>query len=84
MVWKVRKTMLALRTSPRRWQDHLSGKLKEHGFRQDERDAGLFVNEELDVYIGVHVDDMLVVGPSESTTTLLQELAKDMAMRRSM
>ena len=32
--------------------------------------------------IGVHVDDMLAVGgPSEVTKNLLQELAKDMAMR---
>ena len=29
-VWKVRKAMLGLRTSPRRWQEHLSSKLKEH------------------------------------------------------
>ena len=38
VVWKVRKAMLGLRTSPRRWQEHLSSKLKEHGFVQDERD----------------------------------------------
>ena len=36
---------------------------------------------ELDIFIGVHVDDMLAVGPSEGTKNLLQELAKDMAMR---
>ena len=36
---------------------------------------------ELDICIGVHVDDMLAVGPSELTKNLLQELAKDMAMR---
>ena len=40
------KAMLGLRTSPRRWQEHLSGKLKEHGFVQDERDPCLFVNTE--------------------------------------
>ena len=34
----MRKALLGLRTSPRRWQEHLSGKLKEHGFVQDERD----------------------------------------------
>ena len=28
VVWRVRKAMLGLRTSPRRWQEHLSGKLK--------------------------------------------------------
>ena len=61
VVWKVRKAMLGLRTSPRRWQEHLSGKLEEHGFVQDERDPCLFVNRELDICIGVHVDDMLAV-----------------------
>ena len=33
VVWRVRKAMLGLRTSPRRWQQHLSGKLKETWFR---------------------------------------------------
>ena len=49
VVWSVRKAMLGLRTSPRRWQEHLSGKLKEHGFVQDERDPCLFVNTELGI-----------------------------------
>ena len=70
--------------SPRRWQGHLSSKLKEHGFVQDERDPCLFANTELDICIGVHVDDMLAVGPSELTKNLLQELAKDMTMRWGM
>ena len=61
-VWKVRQAMLGLRTSPSRWQEHLSNKLKERGFIQDERDPCLFVNVELDICIGVHVDDMLAVG----------------------
>ena len=73
--------MLGLRTSPRRWQEHLSGKLKEHGFVQDERDPCLFVNTELDICIRVHVDDMLAVGPSELTKNWLQQLSKDMTMR---
>ena len=81
VVWRVRKAMLVLRTSPRRWQEHLSGKLKEHGFVQDERDPCLFVNAELDICIGVHVDDMLA---SELTKNLLQELSKDMTMRWGM
>ena len=58
--------MLGRRTSPRRWQEHLSGKLK---------------NAELDICTGVHVDDMLAVGSSELTKNLLQELSKDMTMR---
>ena len=34
--------------------------------------------------MGVHVDDMLALGPSELLKNLLQELAKDIAMRWSM
>ena len=63
------------------WQEHLSGKLKEHGSFQDERDPCLFVNTELDSCIGVHVNDMLAAGPNELTKNLLQELSKDMTMR---
>ena len=84
VVWKVHKAMLGLRTSPRRWQEHLSSKLKEHGFIQDERDLFLFANTELDICIGAHVDDMLAVEPNELAKNLLQELAKHMAMRWSM
>ena len=84
VVWRVRKAMLGLRTSPRRWQEHLSKKLKEHRFIQDERDPCLFVNADLDICIGVHVDDMLAVGPSEATKKVLEKLAKDMAMRWGM
>ena len=39
------------------------------------------MNTELDICIGVHVDDMLAVGPSELTKNLLQEVSKDMTMR---
>ena len=42
------------------------------------------MNTELDICIGVHVDDMLPVGPSELTENLLQELSKDMTMRWGM
>ena len=42
------------------------------------------MNTELDICIGVHVDDMLAVGPCEVTKNLLQELAKHMAMRWGM
>ena len=51
VVWKERKAMLGLRTSLRRWQEHLSSKLKEHGFIQDGRDSCLLVNTELDICI---------------------------------
>ena len=63
VVWRVREAMLGLRTSPRRCKEHLSSKLKDKGFIQDDRDPRLFANTELDICIGVHVDDMLAVGP---------------------
>ena len=57
---ETREPIEALRISSRRWQEQLSGKLKEHGFIQSERDPCLFV----------------AVGPSELTKNLLQELSK--------
>ena len=77
--------MLGLRTSPRRWQEHLSGTLKEHGFLfKTSAIRVLFVNIELVICISVHVDDMLAVGPSELAKNLLQEFSDNMTLRWSM
>ena len=76
--------MLSHRTSQKRWQEHLSGKLEEHGFVQDERDPCLFVNTELDICIGVNVDDMMLIGLCELTENFLQKLSKGMTMRWGM
>ena len=56
--------------------EHLSKKLEGHGFKTSAIPC-LFANTEVDICIGVHVDDMLVVGPSESTKILLQELTRE-------
>ena len=76
VVWRVRKAMRLARTFV--WQ------VERTCFFLGERDPCLFANTELDICIGVHVDDMLAVGPSESTKNLLQELSKDMTMRWGM
>ena len=87
-VWcgRVRKAMpeLCANISKALAGTRLSNKLNERGFIQHERDPCLFMNTELDICIGVHVDDMQAVGPSQLTTNLLQDLSKDMAMRWSM
>ena len=43
--------------------------VETHRLVQDGHDPCLFANTELDIRIGVHVDDMLAVGPSESKET---------------
>ena len=53
----------------------------QFGLQSNERDPCLFASQKLDICFGAHVDDMLAVGPSVMTKTLLQKLAKDMAMR---
>ena len=46
--------------------------------------SAIRVCTELDICSGLHVDDMLAVGPSELAKNLLQELSKDMTMRSGM
>ena len=84
VVWKVRKAMLGLRTSPRRWQEHLSSKLKKNtiSFKMSAILVCLWARNWTSALVW-HVDDMLAVGPIEVTKNL-QELGKDMAMRWSM
>ena len=84
VVWKVRKAMLGLRTSPRRWHEHLSGKLKEHGFFFKMSAIRVCLRTRNWTFALVCTWTTCWVGPSELTNNLLQELSKDMTMRWGM
>ena len=80
VVRQVHKVMLGMRTSQRRWQKPPVKQVE--GTRLWSRcTRPLFVRERK---IKIHVGDMLAIGLCESTKTLLQKLAEDMAMRWSM
>ena len=87
---KVTKGIFGLPDSPRRWWKRLKHEMLEiriqHGgqglhFTQCPLDPCLFqlVSDSSSIplaYVGVHVDDLLVVGPSDLVTTIKETLSK--------
>eukprot|EP00198_Chlamydomonas_reinhardtii_P000930 XP_001690265.1 reverse transcriptase, gag-pol polyprotein [Chlamydomonas reinhardtii] len=64
---RLRKALYGLRQAPRAWYAKLKEALGQCGFVESDADPGLFVRRAPagDIYVIVHVDDMLVAGRSK-------------------
>jgi hypothetical protein len=64
MVCHLKKALYGLKQAPRAWQQKLHKELSDMGFKQAECDPSLWILRENDkvTYIGVYVDDMVVIG----------------------
>jgi len=65
----LKKTVYGLKQAANRWYDTLQEELVSMGFECLEADRGVFVRGEQDTYcaITIHVDDLLLFGPSKQT-----------------
>ena len=59
-LWRLKKAMYGLRTSPKLWQQHLGAVLRQQNLRQCKADRCLWTTPGLGVLI--YVDDLLLVG----------------------
>ena len=59
-LWRLKKAMYGLRTSPKLWQQHLGEVLRQQNLRQCKADKCLWTTPRLGVLI--YVDDLLLVG----------------------
>ena len=59
-VWRLKKAMYGLRTSPKLWQLHLGRVLQQQGLRQCKADRCLYTTTGL--WVLVYVNDLLLVG----------------------
>ena len=70
VIWKLRKALYGLRTSPKRWQEHFGEILTEMGFVTHPHDACVYI------MVCCHADDLLVVGRRSHVIGLFEELKK--------
>jgi hypothetical protein len=83
-VCKLDKALYGLKQAPRAWYARLSNKLVTLGFHTSKADTSLFYFNKgsITVFVLVYVDDIIVVSSSsEATTSLLNELKKDFALK---
>ena len=78
-VCKLHKALYGLRVSPRRWNLCLHTYLIELGFIQSSNDLCLYikVRDDVEIFLLVYVDDILIASKSLSEISCLKELLKN-------
>lgn len=72
-VAKLNKALYGLKQSPRLWYKHLAKVLKAQGFTVFPYDEGVFINSQTTTIIICHVDDLLIINPTEAVIDQLAE-----------
>ena len=79
VLWKLRKALYGLKTSPKLWQQHLSSKLEELGLRKNRADPCIFMGEKL--LVMTYVDDLLIVGEKQEQESFLAKLSAQFPLK---
>ena len=61
-LWRLRKAMYGLRSSPKAWQDYLPQVLQELRFKRVKSEPNVYTSPTRNCYIMVYVDDLLIKG----------------------
>ena len=79
-MWKLRKALYGLRSSPKRWQEHFMKLVLKLGFAVHPQDPCVCVRKTKDcvVIVCYHVDDLLVVGPRADVEQVFKELGQNL------
>ena len=85
-LWRVKRAVYGLKTSPREWQDCFARTLtKKLGMTRSRIDANLFtktIGNEL-VMILVYVDDLFILGPHDESNEMLKLLQEHFTMKQT-
>ncbi|MCP4192560.1 MAG: hypothetical protein GY768_18250, partial [Planctomycetaceae bacterium] len=81
-LWRLKKAMYGLRSSPKDWQTHFAKIMSTLGFRRLQSDANVYVDTVRGVYILVYVDDLLVLGDVTVVQTVIGRLANEFLLKR--
>ena len=79
VLWKLRKALYGLKTSPKLWQQHLSNKLEELGLRKNKADPCIFMGDKL--LVMTYVDDLLIVGEKLEQESFLAKLSAQFPLK---
>jgi hypothetical protein len=63
VVWRLRKALYGLRTSPRMFQQHLAERLARHGVVRLLGDCQLYLHTSTGALLSIHTDDLLICAP---------------------
>ena len=62
VIWRLKKALYGLKSSPRQWQDHFADVLLQLGAVRLKSDPNIFHFQKQKTIVMVYVDDLLVLG----------------------
>ena len=74
MLLDVLKALYGYRKSPRLWQDWISDKLSQLPLERSKVEPTIYYNHEKQIMLGMHVDDLLFLGPKVVIEAAFAEL----------
>jgi len=83
ILWRLRRAMYGLRTSPAEWQKHFADTMAELKFVRLQSDANVYVNYEELVFILAYVDDLMVMGPDEAAEEIITKLKEKFLLKQT-
>ena len=81
ILWRLKKAMYGLRSSPKAWQDHLAAILQELGYIRLKSEPNVYKHPEGQAYIMVYVDDLLFVGETAEIDNIFKKIQEKMLLR---
>ena len=79
--WQVKKALYGLRRAPKLWQDHLTEILTTMGYKRLKVEPAIFVSEDGQIILLIHVDDLLAGGPRKRLKKLFTDLGKKVVLK---
>ena len=82
-IWRLKKVMYGLRSSPKAWQDYLAEVLQKLSFVRQMSEPNIYTNATRDCYIMVYVDDLLqVLGDKTAVDSMFEAVQKQVLLKR--
>lgn len=80
---KLKRALYGLKQAPRVWNSKFDKTLKKLGFRSIKNDGCVYISEHLDIYIGVYVDDGIIISATKNKCLeVIEQLNKTFKVNR--
>lgn len=79
----LRKALYGTRDAPQIWQHEVRKTLKQMGFRQSTLQPSVYVHDEMEIMLVVHVDDFLVAASQEALDWVYNEMSKVYELKKT-
>ena len=82
-MWKLKKALYGLRSSPQLWQAHFANVMERAVFVRCKSDANLYRHSDGNLFVLCYVDDLLIVGEEKKTKSTFEILSHELVMKKT-